>query len=241
MFKSEGKCVFCQKMYSKRGLGRHLATHLEQAAADTERRGTALHLKVDAGEMFLHLLVNGTTRLSEIDGFLRGIWMECCGHMSSFEIKGNRSGGGGGFMDGDEDFGLKKSSRAAEVFTRGTTVQYDYDFGSTTRVELSLVNAYPFAPEESLRLLTRNEPLPIRCHLCKKQPAVTICSVHMWDGACMFCEKCADKHAKKCEDFADYAAMDVVNSPRMGICAYEGGTIDRERDGVFSGTLSGEG
>jgi len=33
--------------------------------------------------------------------------------------------------------------------------------------------------------------------------------------------------------YADYAAMPVVNSPRMGVCAYEGGTIDRERDGVY--------
>jgi hypothetical protein len=49
----------------------------------------------------------------------------------------------------------------------------------------------------------------------------------------MFCEKCAKKHAKECEDFADgYAVMPVVNSPRMGVCAYEGGCIDTERDGV---------
>jgi hypothetical protein len=49
----------------------------------------------------------------------------------------------------------------------------------------------------------------------------------------MFCEKCAKKHAKECEDFADgYTVMPVVNSPRMGVCAYEGGCIDTERDGV---------
>jgi hypothetical protein len=49
----------------------------------------------------------------------------------------------------------------------------------------------------------------------------------------MFCEKCAKKHAEKCEDFKEYAAMPVVNSPRMGVCDYMGGCIDTERDGVF--------
>jgi hypothetical protein len=55
----------------------------------------------------------------------------------------------------------------------------------------------------------------------------------MYDDNAEFCDKCAEKHAKKCEDFADYASMPVVNSPRMGVCGYEGGSIDTERDGVY--------
>ena len=34
-------------------------------------------------------------------------------------------------------------------------------------------------------------------------------------------------------DFAEYASLPVVNSPRIGVCAYEGGIIDTERDSVF--------
>lgn len=49
-----------------------------------------------------------------------------------------------------------------------------------------------------------------------------------------FCEKCAKKHAQQCEDFEDYSAMLIVNSPRMGVCGYEGGTIDLERDGIIT-------
>jgi hypothetical protein len=47
----------------------------------------------------------------------------------------------------------------------------------------------------------------------------------------LFCPKCAKKHAKECRDFEAYAAMPVVNFPRMGVCGYTGGTIDTERDG----------
>lgn len=52
-------------------------------------------------------------------------------------------------------------------------------------------------------------------------------------GKNAFCKKCAKQHVKTCSDFADYAAMPVVNSPRMGVCAYDGGSIDKKRDSIF--------
>jgi hypothetical protein len=55
----------------------------------------------------------------------------------------------------------------------------------------------------------------------------------MYEEDAGFCDKCAEKHAKKCADFEDYASLPIVNSPRMGVCGYMGGTIDTERDGVF--------
>ncbi|MDR0835444.1 MAG: hypothetical protein LBN11_02540, partial [Tannerella sp.] len=56
---------------------------------------------------------------------------------------------------------------------------------------------------------------------------------HDWEEDGLFCDKCGKKHAKTCPDFEEYAALPVVNSPRMGMCAYEGGSIDIERDGAF--------
>ena len=38
--------------------------------------------------------------------------------------------------------------------------------------------------------------------------------------------------AENADEF-EYAGMPVVNSPRMGICGYEGGTIDTDRDGIY--------
>ncbi len=49
----------------------------------------------------------------------------------------------------------------------------------------------------------------------------------------MYCEECAIKHEATCEEFADYARMPIVNSPRMGVCGYEGGSIDKERDRAY--------
>ena len=67
----------------------------------------------------------------------------------------------------------------------------------------------------------------------KIKPAMSICSVCFFNKNAVFCVKCAQMHAKDCYDFFEYAIMPVVNSPRMGICGYEGGLIDKKRDGIF--------
>ena len=90
---------------------------------------------------------------------------------------------------------------------------------------------YPIKADRPIVLLSRNEPLAILCESRGKAPARYICNVCYGDeDEGIFCDKCAKKHKKKCDDFAEYASMPVVNSPRMGVCAYEGGTIDLARD-----------
>jgi hypothetical protein len=127
---------------------------------------------------------------------------------------------------------IPMSRKVKNVFHKDLKLEYEYDFGSSTYLQLIVVEEYPVKAEEKIVLLSRNEPIEWLCDKCGKAPATQICSVHVWDGESKFCDKCAKKHAKECEDFADYASMPVVNSPRMGVCAYEGGVIDQERDGV---------
>ncbi|MCU0446573.1 MAG: hypothetical protein MUE85_16830 [Microscillaceae bacterium] len=67
------------------------------------------------------------------------------------------------------------------------------------------------------------------CENCQTQPAALVCSVH-WE---CFCKKCKKVHEKTCPDTADYAWDTIVNSPRSGVCGYEGGRIDKARDGVY--------
>ena len=229
--KSEGKCIYCDQLYAGRGIGRHLATHLKTMEKEKLSTKEAFHLKIPAAEMFLHLLVSGTTTFSKLDAFLRGIWLECCGHLSSFQIKGKRYD-----FDWDaNETGEKMSAKVATVFSKGVKLEYDYDFGSTTRLEIQVVNSYKIAVPKGILLLSRNEPLPILCHTCEKKPAKQICSICIYEGASMFCDSCAKKHEKTCSDFEDYAGMPVVNSPRMGVCGYDGGRIDTKRDGIWKG------
>ncbi len=218
--KSEGKCLFCEQIFSQNGIGKHLAKHLaEMEKTDVEKNGNNYcHVCVDANEMFLHLLVKGSITMKSIDTFLRDIWLECCGHLSNF---------------GHNNFEVGMSNHAEDIFQSKVKIYHEYDYGDTTRIDLRAMSRYCLNLNDNIVLLSRNEPLNILCGACKKQPAVNICTVCNYDEYSFFCERCSDKHAEECDDFSDYANMPVVNSPRMGICGYTGGVIDKERDGTY--------
>jgi hypothetical protein len=211
-------------MFEQKVISKHLATHLAKMQKDDASKQTIpfVHITVYFNEMFLHLLVRGDLKLKSIDKYLRDIWLECCGHLSDFyEKKGI----------------INMKSTVLNVFQPKVKIAYDYDFGSTTSLDLKSNNVYNLALDEKILLLSRNEPLKLICAKCNKKPAVKICIVCNYNDYSFFCEECSEKHAKICEDFDDYASLPVVNSPRMGTCAYEGGTIDIERDGIYKGEI----
>ena len=218
--KSVGKCLFCNQEFDQKDIGKHLAIHLSQMEKEDNTKITKSyhHILVEAGEMFLHILVNSKSEMKVIDNFLRDIWLDCCGHMSSF---------------GHKNFKIRMSDSIANIFEPKIKIYHDYDFGSTTRVDLKTVKKYALHLKKDLTLLSRNEPLKLICSICKKKPAVYLCTTCSEEEDAFFCEQCATKHEETCEDFQDYARMPVVNSPRMGVCGYEGGSIDKERDGIY--------
>jgi hypothetical protein len=231
---SVGKCLFCNKEFSKAAIGRHLGTHLTQKSKEGTP-GISYHIKIEedtrggGSPYFLNLWVDGDITMNDIDDFLRAIWLECCGHMSGFTNPKEKKGWV--LFDEDEADELMETE-TKDMLSKGLKLKYDYDYGSTTKLILTVLEQYPVELPNGIELLSRNEPLEIMCDTCETEPATQICAV-CWNGPNTFCKKCAKKHAKTCDDFAEYAAMPVVNSPRMGVCAYTGGKIDKDRDGVF--------
>ncbi len=251
--KSEGKCIYCNQMVAKAALTKHLAKHLQDLEKEDKITETAFHVRIQVQEMFLNLLVSSDAQLVDLDGFLRAIWLECCGHMSSFTNPKNKQKGGGGmwgFFEAEDllakgktkDYEkmmeeangeIPKSRKVKSALAKNMKIDYEYDFGSTTELQITVVDEYPIKADNGIVLLSRNGPLEMLCEICNKEPATLICSVCIGNEQNTFCKKCAKQHAKTCSDFADYAAMPVVNSPRMGVCAYDGGSIDKQRDGAF--------
>ena len=241
--KSEGKCLFCGEMIPQAEIFKHLSTHLKETAK-TGKPGLSFLVKVELPKKwgktpyFLSLWVDGNATLQTIDTFLRNIWLDCCGHMSAFSLPRKKSSKKldlislAHLVDEDSEFPgeISMDKKAKDVFSKGLVLAYEYDFGSTTELEVSVEGEFPAKADQKIVLLSRNEPLKITCSICKKEPATQICTVCMYDTNPVFCDKCAKKHAKTCEDFNDYASMPVVNSPRMGVCGYTGGSIDLERD-----------
>ncbi len=237
--KSEGKCYFCDKHYSQAGISRHLKTHINSFEKDeTYKKGESFTIKAKAAEMFLVLWVSSTATFGDVDSFLRDIWLECCGHMSAFTDKklANSQRGNMDFnfgMDEEMPGEIKMSKKIKAIFEEKKTLDYEYDFGSTTYVEIKFLNRFEVKAPKKVVLLSRNEPLELLCHRCGKEPAIHISTTEEW-GNNMFCKKCSKKHEKENADFEEYGKAPVVNSPRMGTCAYEGGTIDTKRDGAFT-------
>ena len=253
--KSEGKCLFCGKTFAKAGINRHLAMHLKEKTT-SGKPGKSFFVKVETPKKwgstpyFLSLWIDGEAKMQDLDIFLRDIWLECCGHMSAFRNPKKSNPFNWDFFEAielaekgkikeyeklmEEGTGeVPMSRKTKDALYEGLALEYEYDFGSSTELTITVMSEYPIKADKKIVLLSRNEPLEIMCTTCGKLPATQLCSVCMWEDDAVFCDKCAKKHAKKCEDFADYASMPIVNSPRMGVCAYEGGTIDTERDGVF--------
>ena len=245
LIESKGKCLFCEKTFTKAGINRHLAKHLTEKVTEGVT-GKSFFVKVETNKRwgstpyFLSLWIDSEAKMKDLDTFLREIWLECCGHLSTFSYPHNKRRGFG--MDFFNLFGkagkgyegeISMNKKVKDILYKALALEYEYDFGTTTKLSITVIDEYPVKTDMKIVLLSRNEPLEIICSTCGKAPAIQICTSCSYKEEVMFCDKCATKHAKKCKDFNGYASLPVVNSPRMGECGYEGGTIDVERDGVF--------
>lgn len=216
-----GVCGLCKERLPKPAMTRHLAVC---APRHDHHRGAVCELWHLRGEAkgasvyWIDLEIKGDASLRRLDEFLRRTWLECCGHMSAFEIGRLRYSG---LVDHEFDLGRAERSMAARIsstLTPGQRFSYEYDFGSTTDLVLkALGTRHGTAGRTAVRLLARNEPPVWPCAVCAK-PASVICPLCS-DGSNPFsCPVHVREHA--CED--EEAFLPVVNSPRMGVCGYSG-------------------
>ncbi len=72
------------------------------------------------------------------------------------------------------------------------------------------------AKGKAIQVLARNTPPVILCEECGK-PATNVCSQCIFDGKGWLCDDCAEEH-----ECGEEMLLPVVNSPRVGMCAYTG-------------------
>lgn len=216
--KVQGRCIGCNKLYSAASAGRHLVAcskinHILQSA--TSKTGPGYFLKASfvhlpaAYWMFLTVPVNETLEL--IDRFLRETWLECCGHLSMFTTEEYR------YSSHPYDGDLSMKKRIDKIFTPEQRLDYVYDFGSSTDLEIKVIDKVEKCPQSQVTLLMQNEPPPFECELCPKSAEI-ICSI-CGETTCISCSK---RHGCAKEERDTYMLMPLVNSPRAGVCGYEG-------------------
>lgn len=200
------------------GLARHLRAcderqaAIAQADASSRNAESVHHLQVqDAwyGDYWLHLEMPGSATLKDLDNYLRAIWLECCGHLSQFSV-----GGWGG-----REISMKRPVR--DVLEPGAELTHIYDFGTSSETLVKGVDVRqgkPMTPHP-VALMARNKAPEAICMKCD-QPATWLCieCIYEEEQSGTLC----DRHARTHPHDAYGAPMPLVNSPRTGMCGYEG-------------------
>jgi hypothetical protein len=237
-----GECRLCGQTFDKRQMSRHLGSCWTKRIpkAPPKSSGQWFHLLVEgqySPRYWLHLQASGKSTFGDLDGVLRRIWLECCSHLSEFrfpkpkvprsqrnalDIFSARAAALAMMMDDQESAGDElMDSTLGSRLRPGVTFSHEYDFGSTTTLNLRVGSEFSQpAITGKIKVLARNAPPVVLCSVCKK-PATQICTECCYSGDADLCDACAGEH--KCgEDML----LPLVNSPRTGVCGYCGPSVE---------------
>lgn len=158
------------------------------------------------------------SRLNDLDDFLKETWVECCGHLSQFIIDGRNYAA----MPSRELRDRSMNISLGSVLRNKLGFQYEYDFGTTTELDLKVLTSRKgkWRSKEPLLMLARNAPPVMPCASCDQAAATQVCSECIYDDdikQAWFCDACSEKH--RC---GEEMLLPVVNSPRVGMCGYGG-------------------
>lgn len=234
---TKGFCKYCGKEYTAGGILRHLpACPVRRKRLEEEKGKNAcgyymLSVKGKWDKTYWIILeISENATLENLDRFLRDIWLECCGHLSAFTIEGIQYE-----IQPNEDWfwGAPPKSmkyKLKTVLYPEAKFFYEYDFGSTTELELRVVGYRTGRQKkEKITLLSRNNPPEILCGQCGKNPAQWIEEGYYFERSPFWCEECLKKaeeeEADSDEIYVPEMLLPVCNSPRMGVCGYEGSTL----------------
>lgn len=215
---SRGTCFYCGRELTRSGMTRHLSACVQrQEAISTADRTFGgeqdlYHLRVqDAwlSDFWLHLEMENSATLANLDGYLRAIWLECCGHLSRFSF--------GGW--GREE--IPMATRTGQVFEPGVELIHIYDFGTSSQTLVKVVGmriGRPLTPNP-IALMARNNTPEVECVECG-EPASRLCTECMYEHneAGLLC----DRHASIHEHVNYGDPVRLFNSPRVGLCGYTG-------------------
>lgn len=220
-FKTQGKCVGCKEKYAPAKGKTHLlkctdALRFLRSQAKLEEGYLVRVSWSEQPNMYWMLVaVPKSLTLGDLDQFLRNAWLECCGHLSEFTISGRR------YMSHTESGNLSQSMKkqVGQVFAPDLDFEYLYDMGSSTELILQALETIEACPQKKVIVLMQNDPPPFSCEICKKQAQI-ICSL------CgeTTCSRCSKRHSCAEQEENTYMLMPLVNSPRTGVCGYEGKT-----------------
>ena len=118
-------------------------------------------------------------------------------------------------MDGEGEKSMR--ARLGKVLSPGQSCTYEYDYGTTTELRLKVISESEAETKgKAIQVLARNTPPVIPCNVCGKV-STNVCSECIYENKGWLCDECASSH-----ECGEDMLLPVVNSPRVGMCAYSG-------------------
>lgn len=215
---SRGTCLYCKQELTKSSMTKHWdkcpgrLQALQTADQNPKPAQKLYHVRVEDAydkDFWLDLEISGSTNLTEIDHYLRVIWLECCGHLSKF------------YIGQKYEVEAPMSKQVSDAFSLNTNLVHIYDFGSSSETNIKLLAVREGQPltNHPITLMARNLMPVALCYFCG-QPAQ------------FYCMECIVEHGRSgllCQHHADEdehtefgGVGKLYNSPRMGMCGYDG-------------------
>lgn len=213
-----GKCYYCNKELTEKTIKRHSKNcpHMMKIINDEinntkETRNQfiiSMKNQYNSYEYCIYLSIDENLQLQHLDQFIRDVWVECCGHLSSFFIDKVKYDDNGNSL-------YEMNITLKDVLSVGTKFRYEYDFTNPTSIILEVVSKIEVSKIHSqIEILSRNNEKQYTCNNCNNKAKFRYNLLDYF-----LCKKCANK--------IDFCMLEELlgiyfNSPRDGMCNYIG-------------------
>jgi len=196
-----GTCQLCGLELPPRKMTKHLAECVEDyrfdVGRDEERGDHGYHIAIHAkrAPMFwLHLLAASDAKLSQLDAFLRDVWMEGREKPSQFFIGDRIFSSTPARAEAPTDLERDMSLNLYEALENDIPFEYAYDREQTTELEARVVARRTVLPDQQtpIRLLARNDLPSIPCQCGGR--AEHLCAACAEGPSGWLCPNCAGEH-----------------------------------------------
>jgi hypothetical protein len=212
-------CLYCGDEFTTISMSKHLKTcqnrqsRIEKAEKSKLETENLYYLRIVEPyhkDFWLDLEIRGSAILKDLDFYLRRVWLECCGHLSEF------SAGGWGNSK------IAFSKKSDDVFTKYKEITHIYDFGSSTELLIKVLDSRKGKPfsKHPIELMARNKIPQRACKECENI-AEWLCIECLYesDSGGLICKTHQKSHTLH-DNYGE--PVKLFNSPRMGVCGYEG-------------------
>ena len=147
---TDGGCTICGQTMTLRRMRGHLLGHFKEGAGGREGPAGACLVRITGYSPIRHWLyvrIGPRATLRTLDALLRDVWVDCCGHLSSFSTDETsyESSVGDPDMGYDDRETETMDVGAADVLSEYGSLRYEYDYGTTTELFVSMACECPSA------------------------------------------------------------------------------------------------